>query len=158
MLSAVAPCRGAPVSIQPLDAPDARPISIPTHVSWMTTSPGHEDGRLLRVALYREEIYWSLYIEVIVRGMTEGDSDKVAASYRLDGSSIAQQLGLEYPQPVQFGEWNDWNSLTMKTGDAAFTLAYEDGRFTIDGGSPAQAAATSTASSPCSRMRIEAVP
>jgi hypothetical protein len=138
-LVTVATVQAAPMPVEPLNVPDAQAIAIPLHVMSVTTSPANDDGKVLRVALYLEEIYWSLYVEEIVRGMTEGDADQVTNSYRLDGGAIAQQLGVEYPQPVQFGEWNAWNSLTMTSGDVAFTLDYDGSHFMVDDSSAAPA-------------------
>jgi hypothetical protein len=130
----LATVKAAPIPVEPLDLPDVLPMAIPLEIRSITTSPQGDDGQVLRVARYVEEIYWSLHVEVIERGMTEGDADRVSASYRLDGRAIAESVGADYPGPLQFGTWNAWNSLAMTSGGVAFTLDYDGSGFTVDAG------------------------
>ncbi len=113
-------------------------VSIPTNVYFVTTGPRYMNKTALRVSFIAEEIYPSVYVEVITYGDTEGDPDIITASYWLSGSDIAKgfnynsKYGYEDLTNLEFKSWLKWNEFTLTERHNKFLIKYNaDKKFII---------------------------
>ena len=108
------------------------PVSIPLTVNTVTTGPRDGGTRALRVSLLVSEIYYSIIVEKITYGMTEGDPDVIAASYLMDGFETAPKIGIARFTNLHFLRWIAWNEFELKEYEQRFRIRYnQDGSFFI---------------------------
>ena len=111
---------------------DKSPVTIPLDVNTVSTGPRDGGTRALRVSLLVSEIYYSIVVEKIAYGLTEGDPDVIAASYYLDGDTIAPKIGLDRFTNLHFLRWISWNEFELQEYKQRFRIRYnQDGSFLI---------------------------
>lgn len=99
-------------------------LSIPLRVDTVSTGPRDFGERGLRVILSVSEIYYSIAVEEISYGLTEGDPDIITHSFFLSGFDVAPSIGLRRFTALKFQKWIAWNEFELQENELQFRVRY----------------------------------
>jgi hypothetical protein len=111
-----------------LEPKEKSPISISLEVDFLTTGPRDSGTRALRVIFLVSEVYYSLAIEDVAYGLTEGDADTISHSYYLNGIDIASAAGQSSLTALNFRRWIKWNEFELEDNGTVFRIRYTPAR------------------------------
>ncbi len=76
-----------------------------------------KDQLFYRVSLVLEEIYYSIMIEKISRGLEEGDPVKIVSKYFYSGFEVCKNLECRMLTDVKFIKWKAFNTFLVKENE-----------------------------------------
>jgi hypothetical protein len=100
------------------------PVRVPSEVDMVSTGPLISGELGLRVILLVYEIYYSIAVEEIFYGQTEGEPNEIKYSYFLNGFDVAPLLGRQRFTALKFVQWKTWNQFELEDNDLKFSVRY----------------------------------
>jgi len=104
----------------------------PLEVDFLSTGPRKNGTKGLRISFIVAEVYYSIVVEEVTYGLTEGDDNKIVKSYFLEDLLISRHTKTGPLVNLSFVKWLSWDEFEVKEGDKHFRIRYmKDGKFKI---------------------------